>query len=544
MSRRTFVLVCALLVFVGLIARAWTAARNPIPDGDGIAAYILLGDNLDRGFGFRTFVKWNLYEDSTEPLRPEGNRQPLLPLLLAATFLVAGTGMTQAQVLAMLVGLAAMAVCTAWALRTFGRWPALAVLACTAVDPPFVWYSVQPHSHLLYLTLFYLVLLTAPPRGTTGWPRAVLLGALSGGAWLARTQGLLLVPATVLWILLRGGDRKLAKAAAALAAALLVMSPWLIRNTRTFGSPTYSQNVQFLLGENHWAVSSIRDEAPSPADMLEHQGPAAVVRYLAAGALRVLEPFTTGGRQGEPYAQPTLAPFVVLGILALAAADTRRRMLLPLLAVAPVLAALVLHEHPGRYMMVAVPATVALGARGIELLAADGGRRRLVPWIVLACSLTLLRPVLVLLRTDSRERAAEAMETALWIRDNAPDSAWVCTYPNVDLFDWVYRRPTLTWPNDYEMLLWPYLEEHGVRYMVVDRDLPGMRPWLSRCWRRSPDDSGWSVVDPPPFLAEVWRSSSGNTIVYEFAGSVPEGYMAVDPLPPPHLRALVPVRSE
>jgi 4-amino-4-deoxy-L-arabinose transferase-like glycosyltransferase len=542
MGGRAFALIAAVLVLTGLLVRCWTASRNPIPDGDGVAAYILLADNLNRGLGFQTFVKWTLYDDSMELLRPEGNRQPLMPMFLAVVFLATGLGMTQAQAGVLFIGLAAMAVCTAWAARLFGRHVALLVLAFIALDPPFIWYSVQPHSHMLYLTLFYLTLLLADGERMS-WGRAALLGGMSGLTYLARTQGLLLIPAIGLWILLRGGERKWLKAAVGISAALMVISPWLVRNYRTFGNPTYSQNVQFLLGENHWSVNSIRDAAPSPTDMLEHQGPAAVATYLAAGALRVAEPFTTGGQQGETYAQPTLAPFVLLGLLALLRSDVRRRMLLPFLAVIPVLLALVLHEHPGRYMMIAVPATVALGGRGLELLASDSGRRKLVPWILLVSGLPLLRPVLVLLRSDTRERAAEAMEAALWIRDNASDSSWVCTYPNVDLLDWVYRKPTLTWPNDYEMLLWPYLEAHGVQYMVVDRDLPGMRPWLSNCWRRSPDGGSWAATDAPPFLSEAWRSASGNTIIYEFTGPVPEGYMAVDPLPPDYLRALPPVRD-
>ena len=90
------------------------------------------------------------------------------------------------------------------------------------------------------------------------------------------------------------------------------------------------------------------------------------------------------------------------------------------------------------------------------------------------------------------------------------------------------------------MLLWPYLENHGVQYMVVDMDLPRLRPWLSRRWRRSPDGGEWDVTDPPPFITEVWRSSSGNTIIYEFTGQVPLGFMEVDSLPPDNFRALGP----
>ena len=151
--------------------------------------------------------------------------------------------------------------------------------------------------------------------------------------------------------------------------------------------------------------------------------------------------------------------------------QARRKMLLPGLALAPVFLALVLHQHSGRYLSVAVPAVVAAGSAGIGRLASTAGRRTL-PWLALLIALTLARPLLQVLEEDGRERAAETMEAALWVRENASDSAWVCTFPNVELYTWVYRKPTLAWPNDYEMLLWPYLQQHGVEYMVVDPDLP------------------------------------------------------------------------
>jgi len=542
MGGRTFALICAFLVLTGILARGWTAARNPIPDGDGVAAYIQLADNLNRGLGFRTFVKWTLCDDSMDLMRPEGNRQPLMPIVLSLAFLVSGLGMTQAQVTGIIIGLGAMALCTAWTARLFGRNVAWLVLAYLSLDPPFIWFSSVPHSHLLYLGIFYLTILVAD-REHISWRRTAVLGALAGLSYLARTQGILLIPAIGLWVLLRGGRGRWLKAALCIAASILVASPWLLRNYHEFGRPTYSQNGQFLLNENHWSAWSIRDTPPSPVDMLEFQGPGAVSSFLVRGVLRVLEPFTIGGQQNEVFAQPTLAVFVVLGALALIGAGERRRMLLPMLAITPVLLSLTLHEHAGRYMMIAVPAVVALGGRGLEILASEPGRRKLVPVLLIVCGLTLMRPFLIVLREDSRERAAEAMEAAEWIRDNTPDSSWVCTYPNVEAFDWIYRKPTLTWPNDYEMLLWPYLQNHGVRYLVVDPDLPELRPWLSRCWRRSPDGRTWDVIEPPPFLSEVWRTSSGRTIVYEFSEQVPEGYMAVDSLPRDNMRALPPAHG-
>ena len=140
----------------------------------------------------------------------------------------------------------------------------------------------------------------------------------------------------------------------------------------------------------------------------------------------------------------------------------------------------------------------------------------------------------------SRARAAEAREVSDWLVANSRPDDWVVTFPNVEMLIWDYRRPTLTMPNDYEMLLWPCLEENGVRFVVVDRDLAGMRPRLASRWLYDPDGSGWLIEDPPPFLEEVYRSASGRTIVYEMTDRVPPGYMHVDSLPRDNMRALPP----
>ena len=540
MSKKAFLLFAVLILFAGTLIRGWVIYRNPIPAGDGIASHVLLADNLKRGLGFSTFLKWTLYDSSEEFLRPEANRQPAMAFLLIPVFSIFGSGITQAQIVSLLHGLLAMFFCAVWAKKLFGREAALVVLGYLAVDPPFVWFSTQPDSLMLYLSLFYLILILAH-REEISWKRAIALGAMSGFLYLTRTQGALMAPAMGLWILTRGGKQKRLKAVLCGVTALIVVSPWLIRNMNEFGSPTHSQNGQFLLNENHWSAWSVRDTAPSSSDMWNNQGSVAVAKYLGAGILRVIEPFTLGStHRGEVFGQPTLVIFLVPGIIALFSKKARKRMLLPLIAIGPVLLVLVLHQHSGRYLTVAVPAVVGLGALGFKEMINRPPGRALLYWIIPICILILAAPFIKVMQADSRARASEAMEAALWVEENASDSAWVCTYPNVELFHWIYRKPTLAWPNDYEMLLWPYLENHNVQYMVVDRDLPALRPWLSRCWRRSPDGTFWDVVNPPPFITEVWRTESGNTIVYEFTGSVPEEYMAVDSLPPDNCRAIGP----
>lgn len=526
------------ILAAGLGVRLATAIRNPAPEGDGMAANILLADNLNRGLGFTTFLKWTLYDESMDHLRPEANRQPLLPLLLSAVFRFTGPGMRPAQAVAIAIGMLCLVVFHRWAAITLGGRVALLSLGYLALDPPFVWFSTQPDCLLLYTALLFLALIAAG-NGEVSWKRTVVLGVISGLAYMSRTQGLILAFSMGLWLLIRGGRARLGKAALFTLIFLAVSMPWFARNAQAFGSPLYSQNSQFVMNENHWSAWSVRSSPPGPGDMLRNQGAAACAVYMAKGAARVLEPFGPGSTgRGEPFGQPTMAFFLVFAMLSLGDPQLRRKLVLPAIVALPLMAALTVHQHSGRYMAPVYAMVAAFGFAGA--VRHETRVRGLLPALVLVAALVLLRPLGEVLGRSSGPRAREAMEAARWLRDSTPESSWVVTYPNVELYHWVYRRPTVTWPNDYEALLWPYLEGHRAEYLAVDPDLPALRPWLSRRWRRSPDGREWDLTDPPDFLTEVWRSSSGSTIIYRFDGRVPEGYMAVDSLPPDNMRALGP----
>lgn len=528
----------AAILLVAFGVRFTTALRHPAPEGDGIAANILLADNINRGHGFTTFLKWTLYDRSLSHLRPEANRQPLLPLLLSVVFRFTGPGMRPAQALSMALGLLCILAVFFWARSTLGRRTALLTSGFLAVSPPFIWFSTQPDCLLLYTTIVFTAMLVAG-HGDVSWKKAALLGGISGVAYLTRTQGMVLAFSLGLWVLLRGGRARFPKACLFAGVFILAALPWFARNVRAFGSPTHSQNSQFVLNENHWSAWSVRETPPGPTDMLENQGLSACLSFVFRGVARVLEPFGPGSsHRGEPFGQPTMAVFLLFALLGLTDSETRRKMILPALVALPLMAALSVHQHSGRYLAPVYAMVSALGFAGV--VRNETRLRGLMAGFIIVNTLVLIRPLGEILVHDNRERAAEATEGARWIRDNVPEGTWVVTYPNVELYHWVYRRPTVTWPNDYEMLLWPFLEGHGVRYLVVDRDLPQLRPWLSRRWRRSPDGNGWDVIDPPPFLTPVWKSASGSTIIYEFSGSVPPGFMAVDSLPPDNFRALGP----
>lgn len=541
LSFRNEVLAAAAILALAALVRVGVAARNPMPAGDGVASELEMARNLLDGRGWSTQRKWILYDPSTAALRPEGNRQPAMSVLLALAFLVSGVSFRTAQAVSLLLGIGALLAAWWWARRTFGRAAALASLAWLSLDPVMIWFSTQPDSLLLFTALFFVIL--ASFSGSEPTIRvSVLAGLLSGVSYLARTQGLVLGMSLGLWVLLRGGRGRLARAAVFSAAFTAVALPWFLRNADAFGTPLYSQNGQFLLNENHWAAWEVRDSAPGPSDMLRHGGAPAVARALAAGVFRVLEPLTIGTlHRGEVFGWPPLILLTASALIALRNRGTRSRMVLPAFASIPMAASLVLHEHAARYLLFMTTVVACLGFAGATgITDALGLDRRWRTVLAAVAALLLVRPLAAVLGSDTRARAEEAAEMSRWISEHSRPDDWVVTFPGVELMIWDYRRPTLTMPNDYEMLLWPCLEEHGVRFVLIDPDVPVMRPRLSSRWRVAPDGSGWEVVDPPPFLTEVHRSSSGRTIVYEWTGTVPEGFMYVDSLPRDNCRALPP----
>lgn len=533
-------LILLVIFLLAVIVRLPVIMRNPIPAGDGIASNIEVAVNLRNGYGFSTMRKWTLYSESMDGLRPEGNRQPVMILLIYALFLITGPGFAAAQILSLLIGLFCLFMCWLWARRYFGKLPALFTLMILSVTPLFVWFSTQPDSLMLFTALFFAVLIMAD-REKLSFGRVMLLAVLTGLAYLTRTQGMLLAFSIGFWILLRGGGKRILKTLLFITVFILTCMPWFMRNLSAFGSPTYTQGGQFLLNENHWAAWEVRDTPPEPMDMLKHHGIGAVVTYLAKGTLRILEPVTTGSlHRGESFGQPSLAGFALLALLALRSKDLRKKMILPALAAIPPLAALVLHEHSSRYLAFFIVIVIGLGTAGLQsLIKLTGKRTAAVAGVLLL--LPFVYPLGRVLSENSIERASEAQEISQWLEDNSRIDDWIATFPNVELLIWQYGRPTLTIPNDYEMLLWPCLEEHGVQYVVVDNYLPLLRPHLSNRWSRTPDGDNWQLIDPPVFLREVYRSDSGRSIVYEMAEPVPEGFMHTDSLPRDNLRALPPM---
>jgi len=159
---------------------------------------------------------------------------PVYPYFLAVLYGLTGTfetaRWTQAALGALLVPAVGLAGARAFSPRA-GLWAA----AVAALYPELVWFSVHFWSETVFMVLLWWGierLLAADAADGPG--RAVAAGALWGLAILTRETVLYFVPLAALWLATRPGSGARVRAAAFLAASLLVVAPWTYRNWLEF----------------------------------------------------------------------------------------------------------------------------------------------------------------------------------------------------------------------------------------------------------------------------------------------------------------------
>ncbi|HEX8120682.1 MAG TPA: glycosyltransferase family 39 protein [Solirubrobacteraceae bacterium] len=212
-------LVAAILALALLLRLGVAVLYDPPP---------LAGDAADYARHAAAIADTGHYPQSAGALEggPTAFRPPGYPLVLAAVYEVAGRD-DAPRVFGALLGTLAVALLGLVALRLFDRRTALVAMAIAAVFPPLVMVSVAQLSEGLFIVLVLgalACLLEGPDR--LRW--VVAVGVLAGAAALTRTNGLVvLLP---LLIAARGARPRVAL----LAAAVVVIAPWTIRNAVVF----------------------------------------------------------------------------------------------------------------------------------------------------------------------------------------------------------------------------------------------------------------------------------------------------------------------
>jgi hypothetical protein len=174
---------------------------------------------------------------------PTAFRPPLYPFFLSQIAKALGGSRTTYQLAGCVIGTATVGLVGQLGKRVGGAAVGLTAAALAAVSPALLGIDASVMAETAYVPLVALTLLAlyrAVERPTAR--RWVLAGALGGAATLARGDGALIVVFVVLPVAyLRSGRRARARrlaVGAGLLGALIVVTPWIVRNQVEMGRPT------------------------------------------------------------------------------------------------------------------------------------------------------------------------------------------------------------------------------------------------------------------------------------------------------------------
>lgn len=252
-----------LLFAAGLLVALTVAALQPVPGYMDAAYYYAGGTQLAAGNGFQEQFIWNFLDQPVALPHPShAYWYPLASIVAAAGMILTGTiNFVTARIGFVLMAALAPLAGTTLAYHITNRRPLALLSGVLAVFSgyylPFI---VTTDNYSLYLLLgaLYFLLLE-----NLTLPKAALLGLLAGLLNLARSDGLLWLPLTLLAVtvltwrtsatpartrLLSASGRALSS----LAGYLLVMGPWMLRNLSTFGTllPPGSSAVLWMTDYN------------------------------------------------------------------------------------------------------------------------------------------------------------------------------------------------------------------------------------------------------------------------------------------------------
>ncbi len=534
LTRRAEVLLLIAVLALALVPRIWCLVHNHLQEGDA-GNYLEVGRNLALGRGYVTCAKWDFYGPPGPVIHPEGNRQPLLPLVAAATFALGAKSATPTAVTTLVVSLGAIGLLYYVLRRWLGPTLALAGAAVLALEPAFLWFSVRVQTEA-YFAFFFLAALAAAGDLQGKRPsfiRPLAVGALLSLAYLCRINGALLLVAYVVALVVAYRRRGVLPAVVAVVVFAAVAAPWWIRNARVFGDPFYSQAKYFLFAPTFRDVWAVERHVPTWGGFFASYGVFGILGRFIRGLWRGIEPFFIGNLHfNEPYEGAPLAAFVLLALGVGPLLRRRRVWLFPALALGLHLVAFAVYgQGLFRYFvpfyLLVIPAGLAGATRVVTYFT---GERRWPKVVVYACLLVpFFRPFAKTVTQDDRDEYRQINAVASWLAEYSKPDDVVVTWPRVIELLYQYDRPTLYWPTGQPREITYTLTQYRVRYVVVEPLTLAERPELSALWYMSPtglkkvgttsNDTGGLVIMSADYggdaFREVFRPEKSDVAVYE-----------------------------
>lgn len=141
--------------------------------------------------------------------------------------------------------------------------------AVVALYPPFIYMSTEIHPISFYILLNAVMFLLLEEEAVTGiaplW-KTITAGLTLGVVLLFRAESLALVPILGLFVLLRFPQNRWRHALALVVCSMLIISPWIVRNFRTFHKlipTTTTLGLNLWYGHNPLATGTQREPWPS-----------------------------------------------------------------------------------------------------------------------------------------------------------------------------------------------------------------------------------------------------------------------------------------
>jgi 4-amino-4-deoxy-L-arabinose transferase-like glycosyltransferase len=245
-ASRALVAILVAAALSRFVFGVWVVGLGAPIRGDE-ADYHAIATHLTAGDGF-----------TSTGATPTARRPPAYPVFLSLLYRLGGPDPAAGRVAQVLLGVAVVWLTMLATRRWFGATAGLVAGAFAAFNPFLIFTSGYLLTENLYLVLLLSALVIAPtPRaiGTGSPPRAAATGALLGLAALSRPTGVPMLE----WLLAAGllfgagpWPRRLGRLGLALAAFLVVVTPWLSRNARVMGGwvLTTHGGITFYQGNN------------------------------------------------------------------------------------------------------------------------------------------------------------------------------------------------------------------------------------------------------------------------------------------------------
>jgi hypothetical protein len=263
-----------LIVAGALLLRLWALTQVNFPGVADPNHYYNQGVRLVQGHGFTINYLWQYSGSPDAVVHPEDHWMPLAAVLAAVPMALLGIGVDAALLPFILIG-ALLPLPTYLAARRLGAGAegALFAAAACAVVPELVLNSVRTDTTVPFALWVAGALLFAAGSGIRA---ALAAGVCVGLAYLTRNDGVLLVPVGLLTILLLQPQRRVLRAGVFLLAALVIVTPWLLRNLSAFGalsSPETGSMWFFTHHDDHYAYQRTFSletllAAQTPADII------------------------------------------------------------------------------------------------------------------------------------------------------------------------------------------------------------------------------------------------------------------------------------